>query len=216
MCFVCLQPEFRLWVKNTHCRRMTQNESFLNDDKRFQALYITLNLKLLMCTYCYVGEIAEQTKNSNQHFSSGINGIVLLLGLCDRVLLLVKSSRFCDKTIWVGYSMYNVFHSDDVNGSKQKHSGVIKSPFTQSHFPSTPSIEVRGFFSSLFPLMPTVVALQMLAYERQKNRRRTAFLPIQAQHMWLLCLYCQWMLYLLCKQSKYSPCWMQTMMMRQT
>lgn len=41
---------------------MTQNESFLNDDERFQTLYITLNLKLLMCVHCYAGEIAKQTE----------------------------------------------------------------------------------------------------------------------------------------------------------
>lgn len=32
----------------------------------------------------------------------------------------------CDKTMRIEYNEYNVFYSDDVNGSKQKHSGNIK------------------------------------------------------------------------------------------
>lgn len=48
----------------------------------------------------------------------------------------ISPTKLCDKTMRIEYTEYNVFHSDDVNGSKQKHSGDIKPYLRRLHFPS--------------------------------------------------------------------------------
>lgn len=112
----------------------------MNDAKRrwqcqcqLQTLYLQYiahcKLKLSIC----VDDAGEMRK-----FACGMEKASM--ALVAALWLLLPPTRLCDKTMRCGYTEYNVFHSDDVNGSKQKHSGDIK-PYLRRrpHFPSTPS-----------------------------------------------------------------------------